>query len=465
MYQAARNPKVTVKVLVPTGCLGYGFVSESLENGMAIGPDIVGMDAGSSDPGPYYLGSGRSFLSRDAVYADLERIIPAAKRAGVPVVVGTSGGAGGEPHLQWTFEILRDVATAEGVSLKVALVHAEQNKEYVKGRLNSGKVNPLGGIDTINEDVIDRASRIVGLMGVEPFQEALKEGVDVVLAGRACDAAIFASHPIARGIPRALALHAAKIIQCGNGAVESRVVPDGMFGILEEDRFSLRPLLADTRCTPQSVISLSLYESADPYRTPEPAGVLDTESAWYRQELDNRSVSVGGSRFYPSETYTIRLEASERVGYRTIMLGGIRDPVLLDQIESFVEKLKQKWRSRISETLKIPPAASAYHTNVRLYGMNAVMGEREPVKRTGHEVGILLEAVGPSQREATTMLDIGQYLLLHHPVEGWSGQVSNVAYPYSPSTIEMGPVYGFSLNHTVEPSDPLEMFPIEIVAV
>ena len=36
-----------------------------------------------------------------------------------------------------------------------------------------------------------------------------------------------------------------------------------------------------------------------------------------------------------------------------------------------------------------------------------------------------------------------------------------MAFPFSPSDIERGPVYKFSLQHVVEIDDPLRMFPIE----
>ena len=54
-----------------------------------------------------------------------------------------------------------------------------------------------------------------GIAGGEPFAEALAADADVVLAGRACDTAIYAALPISRGFDPALALHLAKIMECG----------------------------------------------------------------------------------------------------------------------------------------------------------------------------------------------------------------------------------------------------------
>lgn len=451
------------KLFAPTGCVGFGFVDSSFATGLSQQPQVIGMDAGSSDPGPAYLGTGKSFVPRDSVLRDLDRILPAAKQRGIPVLIGTAGGAGGNPHVDWTLDIVREICASRRLNLKVAVIRSEFDQAFLLDAFAKGRIKPLAGAPKIDEGVIQRAGRIVGMMGLEPFQQALKLDVDLVLAGRACDAAIFAAAPVAKGIPRSLALHAAKIIQCGNGAVVHRLIPDGMVGTLTHEDFVLTPLLAETRCTPQSIISHSLYENPDAYLTPEPAGVLDTRSAWYRQEPDGCSVRVGGSQFHPANAYTIRLEGVELAGYRTISLGGIRDTVLIEQIDSFCDKFMQKWHHRISEMFAGRLARSDYILNIRLYGVNGAMGAREPYTHKGYEIGIVLEATAPTQQQANALLVTGQNLIFHAPVEGWSGQVSNIAFPYSPAAIDTGPVYRFTLNHVIELDDPLQPFPIEVV--
>lgn len=41
------------KVLSPTAILGYGLPEESFRKAMAESPDLIAVDAGSSDPGPH----------------------------------------------------------------------------------------------------------------------------------------------------------------------------------------------------------------------------------------------------------------------------------------------------------------------------------------------------------------------------------------------------------------------------
>ena len=56
-----------MKLVALNGLLGYGYSELSLRNAFVEPPDFVGVDGGSSDPGPYYLGSGQSFTNRSAV--------------------------------------------------------------------------------------------------------------------------------------------------------------------------------------------------------------------------------------------------------------------------------------------------------------------------------------------------------------------------------------------------------------
>jgi hypothetical protein len=48
-------------------------------------PDLIAVDAGSTDPGPFYLGAGKSFTSRSAVKRDLEILLKGAVAKQFPV--------------------------------------------------------------------------------------------------------------------------------------------------------------------------------------------------------------------------------------------------------------------------------------------------------------------------------------------------------------------------------------------
>ncbi len=121
-----------IRILSTTAILGYGFPMESFVEGMKRKPHVIAVDAGSSDPGPYYLGAGKSFTDRNSVKRDLEIMIPAGIEAKVPVIVGTAGGSGARPHVEFVLDIVREIAKEKGLSFKMAVIQSEFEKEFIK---------------------------------------------------------------------------------------------------------------------------------------------------------------------------------------------------------------------------------------------------------------------------------------------------------------------------------------------
>jgi hypothetical protein len=94
------------------------------------------------------------------------------------------------------------------------------------------------------------------------------------------------------------------------------------------------------------------------------------------------------------------------------------------------------------------------------------MGALEPRDEIeGHEVGLVVEAIGRTAEEARAVLNVAWHTGLHHPVPEWQGLISNWAFPYSPPELDAGPVYRFCVNHLMELDDPLEAFRIDYVEV
>src|SRR5260370_40608646 len=87
-------------VLAPEGMLGYGIPVRSMEEGLARNPDVLAVDAGSTDPGPYYLGAGVPFTSRRAVKRGPPLTRAATHPRRIPVLIGSHGDGGGRPPLE-----------------------------------------------------------------------------------------------------------------------------------------------------------------------------------------------------------------------------------------------------------------------------------------------------------------------------------------------------------------------------
>ena len=156
-----------------------------MEAALEHGFDVIALDAGSVDPGPYYLGCGKSFTSRAMVKRDLKLIVEAGQKAKVPVLVGSACGAGATPHLDWTMEILDEIVEELGIHPKIARIDAEMDKRMVVDAFRGGRVENFETTAALKESDITDCEHIVAQMGIQPYIEALKAGADIIIGGRA----------------------------------------------------------------------------------------------------------------------------------------------------------------------------------------------------------------------------------------------------------------------------------------
>ena len=369
-----------LRVLAPTAILGYGFPIQSFEEGLRRDPHLIAVDAGSSDPGPFYLGAGVSFTDRSAVKRDLELLLTAARERKIPLIIGSAGGSGGEPHLEWNVDIIEEIAKEKKLSFKMAVIHGEISPELVQDKLASGKVKPLPPLEELTCEELEKTERIVGQMGIEPFIRALEMGAEVIVAGRAYDPAVFAAPAVLQGFDRGLALHMGKILECACIASTPGSGSDCMMGFLREDCFLVEPLNSARRCTPMSVAAHTLYEKSNPYLLPSPGGALDLSETQYLA-ASPRAVKVTGSKFIPDPNYTIKLEGVKKIGYRTISIAGVRDPVMIQQIDEIIDSVREK----VAENFAVQNLT--YFLDFKVYGKNGVMAGLEPVVETNsHEL-------------------------------------------------------------------------------
>lgn len=448
-----------LKILSPTAILGYGFPEASFQAGLAKNPDLIAVDAGSTDPGPYYLGAGLSFTDRQAVKRDLALMLPAALDRRIPLIIGTAGGSGADSHLQWNLEIIEEIAREGKLNFKLALISAEIGHDLVLKQLAEGRIRPLAPAPELSRAMVEASTSIVAQMGAEPFIKALEMGAEVILAGRSYDPAVFAALPIKAGFDPGLAIHMGKILECAAIAASPGSGSDCLFGTLRSDHFVLKPLSPDRRCTTQSVAAHTLYEKSNPLLLPGPGGVLDLNQAAFRQLTDN-SVEVRGSRFIPIEgPYTIKLEGARRVGFRTVSFAATADPILIPQIDSVVEDVRKRVLANFSD---LDP--DSFFLDFKIYGQSGVMGlfKDPPIlsQAPPPELAIIIEAVADSQEQANTICGLARSTLLHFGYPGRKSTAGNLAFPFSPSDFKAGEVYEFSLYHLMEVEDPAEFFPI-----
>ena len=445
-----------IRFISPVGSLGGGISSPALDEALAQTPHFIACDAGTTDAGPFSLGMGIPAFPREAVKRDLSLMLRAGRKANIPVIIGSAGTAGGDVHVDWVLEIAREIATEHHLTLRTAAIYAEQDKAYLKRLLHQNRIRPLDPAPPISDSIIDSSSRIVGMMGVEPLQQAISDGANFVLAGRCSDSALFAAIPLMQGFPPGLAWHAGKVSECGTLVCEA-LGKGVIFTTISQDEITIRPYGDGLRCTPQSVAAHSLYENSNPYLHRECSGTFDLTNSSF-EAIDEVTVRIRGSEF-TSEPYTVKLEGAALVGYQSIIVGGIRDPYIIRQLDRWLAGVRGYIDESVSHVLSDHADRSSCSIDFHIYGINAVMGCLEPdPKHLPHEVGIVLEATAPTQDLAHKLAQLSRQPLLHYPTKEWAGSITAFACLHNPAVIDRGPVYRFTLNHIAVPSTPVEMF-------
>ncbi|WP_405798208.1 acyclic terpene utilization AtuA family protein [Streptomyces sp. NBC_01506] len=443
------------RILAPTGALGAGFDAEAFWRGVAARPDVIACDAGSTDSGPAALGSGIPKLSAQAVTRDLRLMLRARDELGVPLIIGSCGTSGRDVGVDRVAGLVRAVAAEENLRLTLGLIYADQPADRLRALYDEGRVRALPNAPAIDRDLF-AAGHTVAMMGVEPIQEALSAGCQVILAGRASDTALFAALPHLRGADPGLTWHMAKTVECG-AACAIPPSANGLLVHLREDHFDVTTLATGSRLTPRSVAAHTLYENADPFHILEPSGTLDTTDATYTA-VDERTVRVAGARYLPAEGYTNKLEGAQLVGYQTVIIGGVRDKVVIERLPDLLPLAKKYFEAKILDVFDGTVDPAAVDIDYRLYGAGAVLAGGEPAPLHPQEVGVLITVTAPDQSTAHAVATFVAHASSHLPIPEYDGLVSTLAYPYSPPELDRGPLYRFTLNHVVTGVSPTELF-------
>lgn len=433
-----------MKIVALNGLLGYGFSEKALEIAFSEKVDYLGVDAGSTDPGPYYLGSGRSFTDRSAVKRDLALALPKALEHKAPFIIGSAGGAGSRRHVEWLKEIILETAAEKSLHFKLGIVFSDVSKEYVLNKYENGKIVDMSDEFPLTESAIEESSAIVSQVGIAPIIELLKAGADVILCGRACDTAIYAAPCIFEGYDSGLAFHMAKIMECGAMCSEPVAAADVMQAYMYGDHFELRPANPIRKCTVDRVAAHTLYEQSNPYLIFEPDGVCDLTRSSFTQ-VDERTVRVSGSVFTPAIEKTLKLEGVKCSGYRTICPAAILDG---ETVRHF-DDIKNTVMNFVRESTATTVPKDSYTVSFKLSG-----GEES-------SLGIIIDVVGKTQDIADTVCALVRSRMLHCDYKGRRSTAGNLAFPFSPSDIHVGPVYEFSVFHLAKVDSLLETAKIE----
>ena len=450
---------IPIKVLVPSGVLGLGFDLEALNNGVKNNPDIISIDGGSTDSGPYSLGSGTSKYSRAAIKAEWKSLMIAREKANVPLVIGSCGTCGTNGMVDWMENITIELAEELNQNIKIAKLYCQQEKNFIKKNFQLSKIVPLNPAPMLNDQLIEEMTNIVALAGAEQIQECINTGAEIILAGRTTDTAIISALPLMKGANPGSSWHGAKVAECGALCTTN---PTSGVIMVEFDKtgFTVEPMSKNASCTSETVAAHMLYENADPYILHEPGGYMDvTYSNYYN--IDNKKVRVEGAKWHSSKKYSVKLEGAKIAGYQASLLVLLRDKHYVVNVKKWTEKLSKFLKKEIYERMDID--TSEYSLEFRHIGLNSILGELEKNIRSPVEVGVLCLITSKNQL-STEIAKLINPFLLHFPFSS-NEELPTFAFPFSPVHSDRGCVYEFALNHILELDNPMDAFQIKMSEV
>jgi hypothetical protein len=389
---------MTYRILSP-GKLGYTCEAASFQEAMNTKIDVIAADVGSIDPGPYYLGAGKSYAEKAILKRDFSLMLDGALRQQCPLLLGSCGLSGDTPHMEIMVDMVKEVFEEKGIkNLKVAVISGHVDNQIVLDHL--GQLTPLGRMPAVTQEMVQQ-SAIVSQMGIAPFIKALEMGAQVVLAGRACDVAIFAADPVRRGLDAGLAYHTGHVLECGAIACDPGSASDGLIAEFRDDQSVVfTPPNPIRKATVYSIAAHSLYEEDHPALQYYPEGVSTYEHTQYFQ-ADERTAGIKGSLFVQRPLDT-KLEGSIKVGERFVSL------LFLQDFKEVPEKYP-------------------------VYGRNGV--EVRPVSPQEQEIGLLIKVSSPQEESARALLTVIKGYFMHYGFPGRKATAGNLAFPISPSEI------------------------------
>lgn len=441
-----------LQLLSPTGHLGFTPIEEgSFHVGVDRRPDFIVADSGSCDIGPQALGSDAQASPQAWQASDLELLLVAGRRLRVPVIVGSAGDTGTDRGVHTFAEMIRRIARKHRLpAFRMATIFSEQSIDGLKERLRRGAwTGGLDGRAALRSADLEATDTAVAVMGAEPIVDALNSGADVIIAGRACDPALFAAPLLGAGYPRDIAYFSGKLLECASFCAEPFAGKESVIGTVTRDSIVLEPMHDGQRCTPGSVAAHAMYERADALREYLPGGYVDMSDCVY-EAIDERRTKVSGARWVSDSRYTVKIEGAGKVGERAFMIVGIRDPNTIARIDDAINWSREKIKQRYPK--------GGYEVHYHVYGKNGVMGEWEPVKEIrSHELCVVVEGVAPTRAKVMELTNLAGRNFLYARIPGHKGTAGAAAF-LSDEVLPARAAYKWTLNHVIEVDDPVELF-------
>jgi Acyclic terpene utilisation family protein AtuA len=450
--QRRRSASRTLRIICPNGHLGFAPIrTGSFAIGLEAEPDLICADSGSNDVGPGPLGSDIPSSPRQWQIHDLEHMLLAARRLGVPMIVGSAADTGSNSGVDRFVDIIMDLARRHRLAkFRIGYFYSEVDKPYLRAKIEAG--DTIEGLDArppLNLATIDVTDRFVAMAGVHPYIKLLDQGADVIIGGRSSDCAIFAAQAIRQGFPEGLAYFSGKVLECASFCAEPYAGKESVLGEITTEDVKVTALLPEQRCTIASVAAHAMYERPNPFYEYFLGGHIDMSECRYEQ-YDERTTRITGPKYVPAAELRAKLEGAGKIGERYVGMVGVRDPYTIENIDAVIDWSRSQAAERFGST-----GHELHHT---VYGRNAILGPLEPIKSPAHELCIVVQAIAPTRELAEEVCLTGTRQMFYARLPAVKGTAGGVAFLLD-EVLPASPAYRWTANHTVRLDDPLELFP------
>ncbi|HSG36683.1 MAG TPA: glutamate mutase, partial [Paracoccaceae bacterium] len=121
----------SMKIICPNGHLGFAPLKPgSFHLGVDANPDFIAADSGSDDIGPVPLGTDTCASPKAWQEHDLEEMLLASRRLGVPMMIGSAGDTGTNSRVDMYVEMIRDIAKRHNLPpFKIGWFYSEVGKD------------------------------------------------------------------------------------------------------------------------------------------------------------------------------------------------------------------------------------------------------------------------------------------------------------------------------------------------
>lgn len=444
-----------LRIICPNGHLGFAPTKEeSFWIGAETKPDYYCCDSGSDDIGPGPLGSDTSVSPYEWQKHDLELMLVASRKQGVPMMIGSSGDTGTNSRVDMYVGMIRDLTKKHHLApFKLVYFYSQLDKAYLQKKMDQGiTIEGLDSRKDLTREELEKTDRIVAMAGVHPFIKALEMGADVIIGGRSSDAAIFAAAAIHEGFPESHSYYLGKVLECASFCAEPYMAKESVIGTITHEDVKVTAMHPNQRCTIASVAGHAMYERSNPFYEYFVGGTLDMTNCKYEQ-YDEKTARITGQIFVPTQgKIKIKLEGSGKIGERYIGIVGIRDPYSIKNIDKVIAWARSQVEERFS--------GKAYQLFYNIYGKNGVMGDLEPVKEIkSHELCITVEGVAPTKEMAEEITLIGSRQIFYARLPEVKGTAGTAAFVID-GVLPAPPAYKWTMNHVIPVDDPMEFFKV-----